>query len=84
MNHREEGLGTIGSAPSGSSTKPTIKARLLDSFTGKETKTKWVWPWLHQVEAYMETQRLEINKERVHFIQTLLKEHALEWQMFQK
>lgn len=84
MNHIEEGLGAIGSAPSGGSTKPTIKVRLLDSFAGKETKTKWVQPWLHQVEAYMETQRLEINKERVHFIQTLLKEHALEWQMFQK
>jgi len=40
MNHIEEGLGTISSAPSGGSTKPTIKARLSDSFAGKETKTK--------------------------------------------
>jgi hypothetical protein len=29
--------------------KATIKARLLDSFAGKETKTKQMWPWLHQV-----------------------------------
>jgi hypothetical protein len=47
MNHIEESLGAIGSAPSGGSTKATIEARLLDSFARKETKTKWVWPWLH-------------------------------------
>jgi hypothetical protein len=82
MNHIKKGLGAIGSAPSGGSTKPTIKARLSDSFARKETKTKWMRLWLHQVKAYMETQQLEINKEWVHFIQTLLKEHAWEWQMF--
>ncbi len=55
MNHIEEGLGAIGSAPSGGSAKATIKVRLLDSFARKETKTKQVRLWLHQVEAYMET-----------------------------
>jgi len=35
-----EGLGAIGSAPNGGSTKVTIKARLPNSFARKETKTK--------------------------------------------
>ncbi len=65
-----EGLGVIDGAPSGGSTKVNIKARLLDPFIGKETKK--VWPWLHQVKAYMETQCFETDKERIHFAQTLL------------
>jgi hypothetical protein len=40
MGHIMEGLGTINSAPSASFAKVTIKARLLDSFVRKETKTK--------------------------------------------
>jgi hypothetical protein len=70
--------------PIAGSTKATIKAKLLNSFTGKETKTKWVQPWLHQVEMYMETQCFETDKERIHFVQTLLKEHTWEWWMSQK
>jgi len=66
MGHIVEGLGAINSAPSAGFAKVTIKARLLDSFVGKETKTKWMWPWLHQIEAYMETQRIKINKEQIH------------------
>jgi hypothetical protein len=34
-----------------------------------------VQSWLHQVKVYMETQRLETNKEWIHFAQALLKEH---------
>jgi len=49
MNDIVENLDAISNAPSGGSTKATIKARSLD--VGKETKTKWVRPWLHQVEA---------------------------------
>ncbi len=49
MNHIVEGLGAIDRTPSGGLAKATIKARLLDSFAGKETKTKQMWPWLHQV-----------------------------------
>jgi len=84
MSRIAEGLGAIGSAPSGGSAKTTIKARLPNSFVGKETKTKWVWSWLHEVEAHMETHCFKINKERIHFAQTLLKEHAWEWWMSQK
>jgi hypothetical protein len=51
---------------------------------GKETKTKWVWSWLHEVKAHMETQCFKIDKEQIHFAQTLLKEHAWEWWMPQK
>ncbi len=58
MGRIAEGLGVISSAPSGGSTKVSIKAKLSDSFTRKETKMKKVWPWLHQVEACMETQPL--------------------------
>jgi hypothetical protein len=47
----------------GASTKVTIKAKLLNFFVGKETKTKQVWLWLHQMEVYMETQRFKIDKE---------------------
>jgi hypothetical protein len=32
----------------------------------------------------METQCLEINKKRIHFVQTLLKEHEWEWWMSKK
>jgi hypothetical protein len=63
MSHIVKGLGTIGNAPNEGSTKVTIKARLLDSFTRKQTKTKHVWPWLHLVKVYMETQHLEIDKK---------------------
>jgi hypothetical protein len=39
MNHIVEGLGVIGTAPNGGSTKVAIiKARVLDSFARKETK----------------------------------------------
>jgi len=55
MNHIVKGLGAINSAPSGGSAKAMINAKLLDPFIRKETKTKRVWPWLHQIEAYMET-----------------------------
>jgi hypothetical protein len=48
--------------------------RLPNSFAGKETKTKRVWLWLHQVEVYMETQHFNNDKEWIHFAQTLLKE----------
>jgi hypothetical protein len=46
-------LGAIDGVPNGGSTRVTIKVRSSNSFTRKETKTKK--PWLHQVEAYMET-----------------------------
>jgi hypothetical protein len=84
MNDIVEGLGAINSAPSGGFAKATIKVRLLNSFARKETKTKRVQPWLHQVEVYMETQHLKNNKELIHYAQTLLKEHAWEWWMPQK
>jgi len=59
MNHIVEGLGVIGTARNGGSTKVAIiKARLLDSFAGKETKIKKMWPCLHQIETYLETQTL--------------------------
>ncbi len=40
MGYIVEGLGTINSAPSAGFAKVTSKTRLLDSFVGKETKTK--------------------------------------------
>jgi hypothetical protein len=61
---------------SGGLAKVAIKARLSDSFIGKETKTKRMRPWLHQVEAYLEMQCLESNKEYIHFTETFLKEHT--------
>jgi hypothetical protein len=59
MNHIVEGLGVINVVPNGGFTKVTIiKARLLDSFAGKETKIKKMQPSLHQIKTYMETQPL--------------------------
>jgi hypothetical protein len=78
MGRIAKGLDAIGGAPSGGSAKVTIKARLLDSFIRKETKTKRLRLWLHQVEACMEMQSLQIDKEQIHFVITLLKEHAWE------
>jgi hypothetical protein len=73
MNHIVEGLGVIGVTLSGDfakvvsngdSTKVTvIKARLLNFFAGKETKTKEKCSWLHQIETYMETQHLKSEKD---------------------
>ncbi len=82
MGQITEGLGAINGVPSGGFAKVTIKARLLDSFARKETKTKRVWLWLQQIETYMEMQSLKIDKEQIHFVHTLLKEHAWEWWMF--
>jgi hypothetical protein len=79
MGRITKGLGVIGGAPNGDSTKVNIKARLLESFIRKETKR--VQPWLHQIKAYMETQHFKTNKERIHFAQTLLQEHTWEWWM---
>ncbi len=76
MNHIVEALGDISNASSGGSTKATIKVRLPNSFVWKETKTKWVWSWLHELEAHLETQCFKIDKEWIHFAQTLLKEHT--------
>jgi hypothetical protein len=81
MKRIAENLGAIGSAPSGGSAKVTIKARLLNSFEGKETKTKQVRLWLHKMEVYMETQCFKIDKEWIHFVRTLLNEHTWEWWM---
>ncbi len=58
-----EGLGVIDSALGEGFAKVTIKTRLPNSFARKETKTKRVWRWLHQIEAYMETQHLQTDKE---------------------
>jgi hypothetical protein len=63
MNHIVKNLGAINNVPSGGFAKVTIKVRLLDSFVKKETKTKWVKLWLHQMEAYMETQYLKTHNE---------------------
>jgi len=40
MGHNVGGLGAINSAPSVGFAKVAIKARLLNTFVGKETKTK--------------------------------------------
>jgi hypothetical protein len=48
-------LGAISNAPSGGSAKATINARPPDPFIRKETKTKQVQPWFHQIKTYMET-----------------------------
>jgi hypothetical protein len=37
--------------------------RLPNPFAGKEMKTKRMRPWLHQIEAYLETQRFELDKK---------------------
>ncbi len=55
MNHIAKGLGAISNAPSGGSAKATINARPPDPFIRKETKTKQVQPWFHQIKTYMET-----------------------------
>jgi hypothetical protein len=55
MNCIVEGLDAISIAPSGGFANATFKARLPNSFVGKETKTKQVRPWLYQIEVYMET-----------------------------
>jgi hypothetical protein len=73
MNRIVEGVGVIGITLSGDSAKVTsngdstkvtiIKARLLNFFARKETKTNKVRLWLHQVQAYMETQHFKRDKD---------------------
>jgi hypothetical protein len=55
MNHITKGLGAISNAPSWGFAKATINVKLPNVFVKKETKTKQVWPWLHQIKTYMET-----------------------------
>jgi hypothetical protein len=52
MNRIAKGLGPTSSAPSGSFANATINARLPNPFVRKETKTKQVRPWLHQIKTY--------------------------------
>ncbi len=45
-------LGVLGIIPNGGFAMVVIKARLPDSFVGKEMKTKKVWLWLFQVKVF--------------------------------
>jgi len=79
VESQKDWVSSMVRAPSGRSKKVTINLKLLDSFARKETKTKRVWLWLHQIEVYMEMQHFKTNKKWKHFIQTLLKEHMWVW-----
>ncbi len=70
MGQITKGLGVINNPLSGGPINVAIKVRLLDSFAWKGMKIKKVQPWLHQVEAYLETQHFELDKEKIHFAQT--------------
>jgi hypothetical protein len=63
MGQIAEGLGIISGAPSGGFTKVAIKARLLDSFAGKETKTKNVRLMVAPSGGMHGDSALESNKE---------------------
>ncbi len=39
-----------------------MNARLPDFFIGKEMETKRAWLWLLQVEVYLETHHLKLDK----------------------
>jgi hypothetical protein len=45
-------LGVIGIVPSGDFAKVAMKAKLPSSFARKETKTKRMQPWLHEMEIF--------------------------------
>ncbi len=63
MGQVATGLGVMGTTPSRGSAKVDMKARLPNSFARKEIKIKKVRPWLHQIEAYMETQGLKLDNK---------------------
>jgi len=56
-------LGVLGTIPSGGFAKVVMNARLHESFIGKEMKTKRTWLWLLQVEVYLETHHLKLDKK---------------------
>jgi hypothetical protein len=56
-------LGVLGTIPSGGFAKVVMNARLPDSFIEKEMKTKRARLWLFQVEVYLETHHLKLDKK---------------------
>ncbi len=54
------------------------------SVIGKDTKAKSVRQWVFQVEAYFESQVINMNIDQLRLAQSLLKDHVLEWWMAQK
>jgi hypothetical protein len=72
-------LGVIGIVPNGGFAKVAMKANFLHSFISKETKTKRVQPWLHEMEVDLKIQHLKSDKERIQFAQTFFREHAWDY-----
>jgi hypothetical protein len=56
-------LDVLGTIPSGGFAKVVMNTRLPDSFVGKEMKMKRLWLWLLQVEVYLETHNLKLDKK---------------------
>jgi len=56
-------LGVLGIIPSGGFAKVVMNARLPESFIGKEMKTRRTRLWLLQVEVYLETHHLKLDKK---------------------
>jgi hypothetical protein len=54
-------LGVIDIVPSGGFAKVAMKAKLLNSFARKETKTKRVQPWLHKMQVFQNS-KLQIKQ----------------------
>jgi len=75
---KERGLG-----PSGEATK-AMKTQIPDPFKGKDTNAKRVRQWAPQVEAYFESQVINMDVDQFRLAQFLLRGHALEWWMAQK
>jgi hypothetical protein len=60
-------LGVLGIIPSGGFAKVVMNARLPDSFVKKKTNTKRARLWLFQVDVYLETHHLKLDKKYVRF-----------------
>jgi hypothetical protein len=75
---KERGLG-----PSGKAMK-VMKSQIPDLFKGKDTNAKRVRQWALQVEAYFESQAINMDVDQFRLAQFLLRGHALEWWMAQK
>jgi hypothetical protein len=56
-------LGVLGAIPSGGFAKVEMNARLTDFLVGKKMQTKRARLWLFQVEVYLETHHLKLDKK---------------------
>jgi hypothetical protein len=61
-----------------------MMTQMPNPFTGKDTNAKRVRKWALQVEAYFESQTINMDVDQLRLSQFFLRGHVFEWWMTQK